>query len=112
MTNLNSPDVGTPERVIEMARQGRLSKQALAQFLTPDARKSYLETCAAIERRFTEACGASGDPCLASGCAFEGEDEQCLQPLLNAGITYYQACGEAFAKMFADPHNRSAAWEH
>ncbi len=111
MTEVQPVDVGTPEHIIEMARQGRLSKQALARFLAPDAQKGYLQTCAAIEKRLTEACGASGDPCLESGCAFEGQDEMCLQPLINAGLSYYQACGEAFAKVFADPRNRSSAWE-
>lgn len=109
MTELTT-NVGSPERVMEMAREGRLSKQALAQFLTPDARKAYLQTCAAIEKRLTDACGASGDPCLESGCAFEGQDENCLQPLVNAGMSYYQACGEAFVSVFADPRNRSAEW--
>ena len=94
--------------LITLARQGRLSKQVLVKFLAFDKRKAYLDTCAAIEKHYTEACTAKNDPCLAGGCAAEGEI--CLQPLEEAGIEYYKACGEAFADLFADPLNRAEAW--
>jgi len=110
MTALSvAADVGTPEYVMEVARQGRLPKQTLVRFLAPGKRQEYLNTCAAIEKRFTEACTGTGDPCLEGGCAAEGEI--CLQPLTRAGLDYYKACGEAFVTLFADKRNRSDDWE-
>ena len=109
MTVSAAVEAGTPEYVMEQARQGRLSKQALAQFLAIDKRDDYLAVCAAIEKHYTEACTATGDPCLEGGCAVEGE--VCLQPLMAAGLDYYKACGEAFTEFFADPKNRNSSWE-
>ena len=108
MTLSPAAEVGTPEAVMEQARQGRLSKQALAQFLSIEKRADFLAVCAAIEKHMTEACTATGDPCLEGGCAVEGEI--CLQPLMAAGLDYYQACGEAFRGFFRDPKNRSSSW--
>ena len=54
MTVSAAVDTGTPEYVMEQARQGRLSKQTLAQFLAIDKRHDFLEACAAIEKRFTD----------------------------------------------------------
>jgi hypothetical protein len=107
--SVTTTDIGTPEHVMEMARQGRLSKEALVRFLAIDKRQDYLKQCGAIEKRFTEACTATGDPCLEGGCAVEGE--VCLQPLMNAGLDYYKACGDAFVAIFADARNRSDGWE-
>jgi len=106
---ITATEVGSPEHVIALALEGRLSKQALARFLAVDRRHEYLDACAAIEKGFTDACAAAGDPCLEGGCAVEGE--ACLQPLMNDGIGYYKACGEAFAKLFADPRNRTEDWQ-
>jgi|ERR1051325_1021363 hypothetical protein len=100
-------EVGSPERVMQLATEGRLSKQALAQFLSVDKRPEFLDACAQIEKGYTEACTAAADPCLEGGCALEGEI--CLQPLVAHGLEYYQACGIAFTKLFADPRNRSGA---
>jgi hypothetical protein len=102
-------EVGTPEHLMELAREGRLSKEALAQFLAIDKRARFLNDCAAIEKGYTEACTATGDPCLEGGCAVEGDI--CLQPLMHAGLDYYKACGAAFTRLFGDPRNRSSAWE-
>lgn len=99
-------ETATAEQVIELARQGRLSKQELAPYLGPAARKTFLRRCTQIEKRYTEACTATGDPCLASGCALEGQGEICLQPLENAGVDYDRACGNAFVELFVDPLNR------
>jgi hypothetical protein len=94
----------SPERLEKLARDGYLSKEAMARLLVPGARKSFLELCAAIELRYTEACTASGDPCLESGCSLEGE--RCLEPLRRAGVDYNQACAVPWLALFADPHNR------
>src|SRR5262245_20187036 len=102
---ISAADVGSPEHLMELAREGRLSKEALVRFLAVDKRREYLAACAAIEKHYTEACTATGDPCLAGGCAVDGEI--CLQPVLSAGIEYARACGEAFIALFADVHNRA-----
>jgi hypothetical protein len=102
--------IGTPEHVIEVARQGGLAKLELLRFLSPDARKTFLDRCAVIEKDLTNACLRRGDPCLEGGCALEGEDEACLQPVERAGFEYFKACGEAFATLFADPKNRNPGW--
>jgi hypothetical protein len=100
--------VATPEQVITYAIEGRLSKHALASLLAPAARRPFYDACGAIELQYTEACRALDDPCLASGCSAEGE--RCLQPVLNAGIEYYKACGAAWAKLFTDGANRDGSW--
>ncbi len=69
-----------------------------------------MKACAAIERRYTEACIAKEDPCLESGCSVEGEDEICRQPLLNAGIEYQQACAAEWVRLFRASTNRIDAW--
>ena len=98
----------TPDKVMTYARDGRLSKHALATLLTPAARRPFFDACAAIELKYTEDCRAQNDPCLDSGCSAEGE--RCLQPLIRAGTGYYKACGAAWALRFADTENRAASW--
>jgi hypothetical protein len=105
MTTIVTTNVDSPEQVMANARQGSLSKDALAGFLAIGTREEFLKQCAAIEKRFTEACTATGDPCLEGGCAVEGE--VCLQPLLNAGVDYAKACGEAFVTLYVDERNRT-----
>src|SRR5215212_3443148 len=100
--------IATSEDTIAVAMEGRLSKHALAGLLTAEARKPFYDACAAIELQYTDACRALDDPCLASGCSAEGE--RCLQPVLRAGIDYYQKCGAAWATLFADIGNREPAW--
>ncbi len=100
--------IGTPEHLIRMAKEGRFGKQALVTFLAAAKRDAYLAACAAVEKEYTDACAASGDPCLAGGCAVEGEI--CLQPLLAADIGYFKRCGEEWARLFADPANRADQW--
>jgi hypothetical protein len=102
------PPVGTAEHLIELAKEGEFAKLELADFLATDKRQAYLDACAAIEKRYTVDCSAAGDPCLADGCALEGET--CLQPLLRAEAEYLKACGGEFAKLFADPGNRARPW--
>ena len=104
MTNVPTT-IASPNQVIELARGGRISKLELAEFLNPNARKTFLNFCASIEKRYTEACTAKHDPCLESGCALEGE--VCLQPLENAGVEYDRACGNAFVELYLDPRNRA-----
>src|SRR5262245_18638854 len=101
-------ELGSPEYVMLVARQGRIPKRVLVSLLAFDKRREFLESCALIEKKYTEACTAQNDPCLEGGCALEGE--VCLQPLERAGIDYLKACGDAFALLFADPCNRIAGW--
>jgi hypothetical protein len=96
------------DQVITDAIEGRLSKHALVTLLSPEARRPFLDSCAAIELKYTEACRNQNDPCLASGCSAEGE--RCLEPLLCAGVDYYKACGAEWAKLFADRAKRADAW--
>jgi hypothetical protein len=92
-----------PERLMELARQGSLSKRELAALLAPEKRQAFLDACAALERRYTQDCTATGDPCLEGGCAVEGEI--CLEPILRAGADYARACGAEWVKLFGDPDN-------
>ena len=78
------------------AREGRLSKDTLAGLLEGKSRSEFLAACAQIEKRFTEECTATGDPCLDSGCALEGEI--CLQPLLQDESAYLKALGAEWIK--------------
>jgi hypothetical protein len=98
----------TPEQLITYATEGRLSKHALASLLTAQARRPFLDACAAIELKYTESCRALNDPCLESGCSAEGE--RCLEPLLRAGNDYHKACGTEWGKLFADATNRDPSW--
>ena len=102
MTNVLT---ATADRVIELARAGQVPKIELAALLNPNARKTFLNFCTSIERRYTESCTATGDPCLEGGCALEGE--VCLQPLERAHPEYDRACGNAFVELFLDPANRA-----
>jgi hypothetical protein len=98
----------SPERLMQYAAEGRLTKHSLATLLTAEPRRVFLEACATIEMKYTTDCTATNDPCLESGCAVEGE--VCLQPLLNAGTEYHRAYGAKWAALFADPANRVSAW--
>ena len=95
--------------LIELAQQGRFSKELLVGFLARDKRQPYLDACTTIERRFTAECTAAGDPCLEGGCALEGE--VCLQPLLRAQTEYLKECGHAWVRLFLDPRNRAEPWQ-
>ncbi|HZP49000.1 MAG TPA: hypothetical protein VFB07_10720 [Vicinamibacterales bacterium] len=95
----------TPDRVIELARSGEVPKLQLADLLNVNARKTFLDFCASIEKRYTEACTAQHEPCLEGGCALEGE--VCLQPLERAHPEYERACGNAFVELYLDPRNRA-----
>lgn len=100
--------VGTPERLMTFAAEGRLTKQVLGSLLGADDALTYRNACAVIERQYTEDCTAKKDPCLEPGCAAEGEI--CLEPLLRAGLEYHRACGAAWKLLFADPRHRTQAW--
>jgi hypothetical protein len=94
----------TPEQLLRYAEDGRLTKHALATMLRPEPRQVFLESCAAIERKYTNDCAAAKDPCLESGCSAEGEI--CLQPLLRAGTDYHKACAVEWAKLYVHLENR------
>jgi hypothetical protein len=101
------------EQFMELAAQGQVPKDVLANMLEPASRRVYLETCAEIERRYTEACDATGDPCLESGCSMDHEaGEVCLQPLLRAESEYQKACATEWTKLFQDPKNRADSWRN
>jgi hypothetical protein len=102
--------IGSSEDLMKAAAQGRLPKRTLVNLLDIQHRRVFLDGCAVIEKKYTEACTAANDPCLESGCAVEGEI--CLQPLLRAGVEYHKACGAEWIKLFADPRNRIDALKH
>ena len=97
--------VDSPERLMVLAAEGRLTKHALATLLTAEPRHVFLDACGAIEKKYTDDCAAANDPCLESGCSMEGE--VCLQPLLSAGTEYHKACAAEWVKLFADRGNRA-----
>ena len=88
------------EEMMQLAEEGQVPKEVLANMLVPERRRIYLEACAAIEREYAHGCGASGDPCLESGCSIDHEHgETCLQPLLRAEAEYLKACGAAWVTL-------------
>jgi len=97
----------TAEDLMAFASEGHVPKSVLTDLLAPEIRQDFLDSCAAIEMKFTEDCAATGDFCLESGCALEGE--ACLNALLNAGPAYHKACAAVWRDIFHDPRNR-AAW--
>jgi hypothetical protein len=102
--------VGDPARLMKYAADGHLPKSSLVNLLIAGRRQAYLDACALIERKYTEACAAKKDPCLAMGCAVEGET--CLEPLLSAGPDYRKACAAEWIKLFRTPGNRIASWRN
>jgi hypothetical protein len=104
------PYVGTPEKLMKWAEEGYLPKPVLVKLLTAENRKTYLDACAVIEKKYTDDCAAKNDPCLESGCAAEGEI--CLQPLLRAESEYRKACAGEWIKLFKTPGNRIEPWRN
>jgi hypothetical protein len=102
--------VGSPEKLMAFAEDGRLTKQVLGSLLGSDNALTYLDACTVIEKQYTADCAASDDLCMESGCAVEGE--VCLEPLLKAGRDYRRACGAAWRVEFEDPRHRTPAWMH
>jgi hypothetical protein len=100
--------IGDPRRLMKLAEEGRLSKAVLATALAPGYRDAFLDACAAIEKRVTEACAAKGDFCIGSECAVEGE--VCLEAILDAEPDFSRAVGAEWIAIFADPNHRIAAW--
>lgn len=99
----------TPGDVIAHAIAGRLSKQALAGLLAPEARRVFYDGCSRIEQGYTSGCRDMNDPCLDSGCAMAGE--ACLQPIQRAGSEFDKACAAEWATLFADDANRDRFWK-
>jgi hypothetical protein len=96
--------------LMEQAGEGTLLKQALAELLTPDARHTFLDVCAGIERELRTRCAARSGGCLVSGCPLDGE--ACLDALLTAAPEYNEACTVVWRALFDDPTNRVAGWVH
>jgi hypothetical protein len=107
-----SQQVGSPDLLMRFADRGHLPKRLLANLLTPDLRPPFLNACTQLERRYTEECTASNDPCLESGCSVAGGAEICLQPILRAGTEYHRACAAEWLKLFRVPRNRLDAWQN
>ena len=101
-------NIGKPEQVMARAIEGRLTKHALASLLAPEPRRRFLNACAVIEKRYTDACAAK-EPCLDSGCSCIGD--VCLQPLLRATTEYQSRCGAEWATLFAEHGTRDGSWE-
>jgi hypothetical protein len=93
----------TPERLMALATEGRVTKHALATRLTLQPRQVFLDACTVIEQKYTDVC-ATKDTCLDAGCSMD--HEVCLQPLLRAGTEYHKACAAEWAKLYANPENR------
>jgi hypothetical protein len=102
--------VGSPEKLMTFAAEGRLTKQVLGSLLEAGDAQAYLDACTVIEKQYTTDCAASDDRCMESGCAVEGE--VCLEPLLKAGRDYQRACGAAWNILFEDPQHRTPTWMH
>ena len=95
---------GVSDEIRLNAAAGRLTKDVLASLLPFEQRSAFLHACAAIERKYTDACAATHDPCLESGCSCEGEGEICLQPLLRAGDEPLRECGAEWLKRLESVH--------
>jgi hypothetical protein len=113
MDNTNADEavnryLDSPEGLMTLAKDGHLSKFALASVLEPDSRQRFLQACAALEKRFTVECAAHGDTCLADGCAMEGE--VCLNAVLKAGTEFQQACAAEWVALFRVENNRLPEW--
>ena len=98
----------TAETLMTDAAEGRLPKHVLVSLLAPEWRTMFLDACASLEKRYTDACVAKNDPCLESGCAVAGET--CLEPLLQAGADYQKACGAEWVNLFANAGHRAEGW--
>lgn len=104
--------VGTPEKLMQFAEEGHLSKDVLVHLLDPESRPAFLDACLVLEKRYTEECAARNDPCLESGCSIDqSTGEICLQPLMRAGREYQKACAAEWVKIFRNPGNRIAPWK-
>jgi hypothetical protein len=95
----------TPDQLMTLAADGRLSKTELASFLPMGDRQAFLGACARIEMRFTEACAAN-EPCLGAGCSCEGEI--CLQPLLRAESGFHKACAGVWLPLYRASHHSAS----
>jgi len=102
--------VGTPEKLMEFAKRGQLSKASLGALLEPRLRKLFLKVCADLEKLATERCGAKRDPCLEDGCAFTETDETCLNAVLISEGKCLEDCVDAWIGVFQYPKNRIEVW--
>ena len=102
--------VGTPEKLMELARVAHFSKEGLARLLVSEIRPSFFSACAVLEKEATSRCGSS-DPCLEEGCAFEGNDEVCLNAVLLSEGKCLKACTDVWVNNFKNPENRIEIWK-
>lgn len=102
--------VGTPEKLMEFAKEKKLPKRILAKLLEFNARRFYSQACGALEKSLTEACKKNNDPCLEGGCAMS-EGESCLNACLAADQFYHETCVDIWIEMFKNPDNRIDVWK-
>lgn len=102
--------VGTPERLMKFVETAHLSKAELAKLLIPEVGQTFLTVCAVLEKEATDKCGANNDPCLESGCAFEGTDDVCLNAVLLSEGKCLKDCTDIWVKTFENPENRIEIW--
>lgn len=101
---------GTPEKLMKFAKTAYWSKAKLATLLDPSVRQMFLKVCGILEKEATIKCWSSGDPCLESGCSFDGTDEVCLNAVLLSEEEYLRACVDIWIMKFENPANRIPIW--
>jgi hypothetical protein len=94
---------GVSDAIRQDAADGHLTKDVLASLLPFERRSAFLRACAVIEKKYTDACTETHDPCLESGCSCEGGDI-CLQPLLRAGDEPRREYGAEWLKLLEPVH--------
>jgi hypothetical protein len=88
--------VGSPEKLMTFAAEGRLTKQVLKALLGRVDAATYLEACTAIEQQYTADCPPNDAPCLES----------------RERVEYQRACGAIWRTLFEDPRHRIKIWMH
>lgn len=101
---------GTPEKLIKFVKTAYWGKAELATLLDPSVRQMFLKVCGILEKEVTTKCESRGDPCLESGCSFEGTDEVCLNAVLLSEEEYLRVCVDIWISKFEKPENRIPTW--
>jgi hypothetical protein len=88
--------VGSPEKLMTFAAEGRLTKHVLKTLLGRVDAATYLEACTATEEQKTADCAPNDAPCLES----------------REGVEYHSACAAIWRTLFEDPRRRIKIWMH
>ena len=77
--------IGSPEKLMTFAAEGRLTKQAMGSLLGADQARVYFDACAVIEKQFTADCTAKSDPGLDRDVPSKGRfaSNRCWRPAAN-----------------------------